>query len=428
MWRLCGIHSILASESQIVNNVHLTILGEWNTNYAQAALIRPCVRSVRLSHASAVQNDFALQQYQMKSRISCIETCHYRLPLTHPMTDASHGVMTHFEVILVKLQTESGLQGCGYTYTIGVGGSAIRALIDRDLKPILLDADADRIEQIWELMWRHTHYVGRGGLVSFAMAAVDIALWDIKGKKDNQPLWKLLGGYSGRAHAYAGGIDLQLGPEELVEQTRCNIDSGFRAIKMKVGRDNLSEDVARVRAVRDFIGPDTPLMVDANMRWSVETAIKAARKFRDYDVYWFEEPTIPDDYDGMARIAKEGGVPIAAGENLHTVYEFRHTIANAKIAFPEPDVSNIGGITNWMRVARMAYAHNLQVTSHGVHEIHLHLLAAIPNASYLEVHSFGLERFMKNPPALSDGVMRAPNEPGHGVDFDWDRLSNYAVN
>ena len=361
-------------------------------------------------------------------KISGVETKHYLLPLHHPMTDASHGVMTQFEVVLAIVQTECGQTGYGYTYTIGQGGAAIRSLIDRDLRPILIDADADRIEQIWERMWWHLHYIGRGGLVSFAMAAIDVALWDLKGRQQDTPLWKLLGGFSGEAQAYAGGIDLQLGPDELVEQTRNNLQNGFRAIKIKVGRDNLSEDVERVRAVRECIGHDMPLMVDANMRYTVEMAIRAARRFHDYDVYWFEEPTIPDDYKGIKRIAIEGGVPVAAGENLHTVYEFRHTIEDAKIAFPEPDVSNIGGITNWMRVAKLAYAHNLPVTSHGVHELHLHLLAAIPNASFLEVHSFGLERFIKNPPQLKDGIMKAPNAPGHGVQFDWDLLRDYEVN
>ena len=357
--------------------------------------------------------------------IQDLETTHYHLPLTHPMTDASHGVMTHFEVVLVKLQSDCGLTGYGYTYTIGCGGAAIRALIEADLRSALLGADANCMERIWDRMWWRLHYIGRGGLVAFALSAVDIALWDLQGKRQSLPLWKLLGGYSPDVRAYAGGIDLQLGPDELVEQTRRNLRNGFRAIKIKVGRANLSEDVERVRAVRECIGPDTPLMVDANMRYSVEQAIRAARKFRDYDVYWFEEPTIPDDYKGMARIAAEGGLPIAAGENLHTIYEFRHTIEDAKVAFPEPDVSNIGGITNWMRVANLAYAHNLPVTSHGVHELHLHLLAAIPNASFLEVHSFGLERFIKAPPQLCDGIMTAADAPGHGVQFDWDRLREH---
>ncbi len=359
--------------------------------------------------------------------ISDLTTKHYLLPLSHPMTDASHGVMTHFEVVLAELTTESGLRGRGYTYTIGSGGAAIRALIERDLRQVVAGASAERVEAVWEAMWRRLHYVGRGGLASFAMSAVDIALWDLQGKRAGLPLWKLLGGFSGEARAYAGGIDLQLGPEELVEQTRRNLDAGFRAIKIKVGRDSLREDVERVQAVRDCVGPDMPLMVDANMRYTVEQAINAARKFRDFDVYWFEEPTIPDDYPGLARIASEGGLPIAAGENLHTIYEFRHTIEQGRVAFPEPDVSNIGGITNWMRVARLAYAHNLPVTSHGVHELHLHLLAAVPNPSFLEVHSFGLERFMQNPPALKDGVMQAPDAPGHGVEFDWERLRRHEV-
>lgn len=359
--------------------------------------------------------------------IKRVDTRHYILPLSHPMTDATHGVMTHFEVILAELETECGRTGYGYTYTIGCGGAAIKALIERDLRPLLVGADAARIEQIWERMWRCMHYIGRGGLVSFAMSALDIALWDLKGKREGQPLWKILGGYSNRVRAYAGGIDLQLGPVEMVEQTRSNLKKGFRAIKIKVGRDQLSQDVDRLRAVRECVGPDIPVMIDANMRYTVERAIRAARAFRQFDVFWFEEPTIPDDYTGMARIAQEGGIPIAAGENLHTIYEFLHTIDVGRVAFPEPDVSNIGGITNWMRVAKLAHAHNLQVTSHGVHELHLHLLAAIPNASYLEVHSFGLERFIENPPELKDGVMTPSDEPGHGVRFDWERLAAYEV-
>ncbi len=360
--------------------------------------------------------------------ITAVETRRFRLPLSHPMWDATHGEMTHFEVVMVKLQTSDGLEGIGYTYTIGHGGGAIQSLINDELKSVLLNADPRRIEHLWETMWWKLHYIGRGGLVSFAISAVDIALWDLKGHKEGEPLWRLLGGYSGSAHAYAGGIDLQLSTEELLEQTRQNIQKGFRAIKMKVGCSNLSEDLERVAAVRDLIGPDMPLMADANMRWTVEQAIRAAHQLRAYNLFWLEEPTIPDDYGGHGRIAREGGVPIATGENLHTVYEFRHMIAEGAVAFPEPDVSNIGGITNWMRVARLAYANNLKVTTHGVHELHLHLLAAIPNASYLEVHSFGLERFTHNPPELREGVMQACDDPGHGVQFDWDTLNEYRQN
>ena len=359
--------------------------------------------------------------------ITDVETKHFRLPLDHPMWDATHGEMTHFEVVMVIISTSENIQGIGYTYTIGHGGAAIRSLIELELKPIVLDSDPACIEQLWDTMWWKMHYIGRGGLVSFAISAVDIALWDLQGHVKQEPLWRLLGGYSGCARAYAGGIDLQLSTHELIDQTRKNLEKGFRAIKMKVGRQHLHEDIDRVAAIREVIGTDIPLMADANMRWTVDTAIRAARQLREFNLMWLEEPTIPDDYQGHCRIAREGGIPIATGENLHSIYEFRNMIVEGSVAFPEPDVSNIGGITNWMRVAKLAYAHNLQVTSHGVHELHLHLLAAIPNASYLEVHSFGLERFMHNPPALKEGVMKACDEPGHGVQFDWDRLNKHAL-
>jgi L-alanine-DL-glutamate epimerase-like enolase superfamily enzyme len=356
-----------------------------------------------------------------------VETYHFKIPLHRTLTDAMHGEMTHFEVIMVKISTEEGLEGIGYTYTIGVGGEAVHSLIEQVIKPLLIYEDASRIENLWEKMWWKLHYIGRGGLVSFAISAVDIALWDLRGKASEQPLWKLLGGSSRKIMPYAGGIDLYFSLDELIAQTEKNLEAGFKAIKMKVGREKLYEDIERVAAVRKHIGKDTVLMVDANMRWKVDTAIKAARTFRDYDVYWLEEPTIPDDYEGHGRIEREGGIAVAAGENLHTIYEFRQMIERGGISFPEPDVSNCGGITGWMRVARLAYAFNRAVTSHGVHELHLHLLAAVPNSSYLELHGFGLERFMKDPPPIEDGYMVVPDTPGHGVQFEWDVLEEHRV-
>ncbi|RME43201.1 MAG: mandelate racemase/muconate lactonizing enzyme family protein [Chloroflexi bacterium] len=359
--------------------------------------------------------------------ITDLDTRHYRIPLRTTMTDSTHGDMTHFEVVMVRLRTRDGVEGLGYTYTIGYGGAAIRSLIEETLKPIVVNHDARRVEHLWEQMWWRLHYVGRGGLASFAISAVDVALWDLIGKHDGVPFWRLLGGYCNTVKVYIGGIDLHLTLEQLLKQTEQNLERGYKAIKIKVGQPRVRHDIQRVKAVRELIGPDIRLMVDANMRWNVETSIRAARQLREYDVYWLEEPTIPDDVPGHARIALEGGVPIATGENLHTIYEFRNMIENGHIAFPEPDVSNIGGITNWMRVAKLAHAHNLSVTTHGVHELHLQLLAAIPNASYLEIHSFGLERFILNAPELKDGHMAAGEAPGHGVLFDWHALEPYLV-
>ncbi len=357
--------------------------------------------------------------------IERIETSVYHLPLVKTLSDSRHGDMTHFEVVLVRVTANTGVQGVGYTYTIGAGANAIRSLIDEVIAPLLVGEEITRTERLWNLMWWKLHYVGRGGIVSFAISAVDIALWDALGKRYEEPLWKLLGGYSSEVTPYAGGIDLMFTVDELLAQMQQNIALGLKAVKMKVGRTNYREDIERVEAVRAALGPDTVLMVDANMQWSVESAVRAAQAMKPFDIHWFEEPTIPDDYLGHARIEREGGIPIATGENLHSIHEFKNMIAIGNIAFPEPDVSNCGGITGWMRVANLAYAHNLHVTTHGVHELHIHLLAAIPNASYLELHGFGLERYIKDPPSLEGGVMRAPDLPGHGVIFDWDALEEH---
>lgn len=354
--------------------------------------------------------------------IASVTVDHYRIPLPVTLSDSTHGEMSHFELVTVRLGDADGAEGLGYTYTVGAGGAAIRALIARDLAPRLVGRDGEAIEALWQDLWWHSHYVGRGGLASHAISAVDIALWDLKARRLGRPLWRLLGGAEAKVPAYAGGIDLQLPLDDLLRQTDANLEAGFRAIKMKVGRPRLAEDVARVAALRRHLGDDLALMVDANMRWSVDQAVRAARAFGDFDLVWLEEPTAPDDFAGQARVLRDGGVPIAAGENLHTLTEFAQLIDAGGVSFLEPDASNCGGITVWLKVAHLAEARGLPVTSHGIHDIHVHLLAAVPNGSYLEAHGFGLERFLAEPLAIVDGNAIAPDRPGHGVALDWQAL------
>jgi L-alanine-DL-glutamate epimerase-like enolase superfamily enzyme len=361
-------------------------------------------------------------------KIESVECELFFIPLPQVLTDSTHGEMHHFSLVTARVRCDAGSEGLGYTYTVGkTGGPSVLALLTHDVVPLLVGEDPRQIERLWEKMWWALHYVGRGGIASFAISAVDVALWDLKSRQADEPLWRFLGGHSNRVRAYAGGIDLQLSLDELRDQTQANLDRGFRAIKMKVGRERLAEDVERVAAMREFLGPDIPLMVDANMRWSVEHAIRAAREFRNHDVYWLEEPTIPEDFEGHHRVQTEGGLAVASGENLHTIYEFQKLIDAGGAAFPEPDVSNIGGITAWLKVARLAEANNLPVTSHGVHDLHVHLLAAVPNDSFLEAHGFGLEAFLREPLPIEDGFATAPDRPGHGVEFDWSRLREHSA-
>lgn len=348
----------------------------------------------------------------------------YRIALPVTLSDSTHGDMSHFELVTVRLRDSDGAQGVGYTVTVGTNGHAIHATIVKDLAPRLLGERADTIEALWKKMWWATHYGGRAGAAIMAISALDIALWDMKARRFGVPLWTLLGGHDPKVPCYAGGIDLYFTVEQLLKQTEGNLARGFRAIKMKVGRSLLSEDVARVQAMRQFLGADFPLMVDANMRWSADEAIRAARAFQPHGVYWLEEPTIPDDIAGHARVVREGGLPVATGENLRTVYEFAQFIQAGAVTFPEPDVTVCGGVTPFMKVARLAEAFNLPVTSHGAHDVTVHLLAAAPNRSYLEAHGFGLDRYIAEPLRIEEGLAIAPDRPGHGITFDWQGLES----
>ena len=350
----------------------------------------------------------------------------YRVPLETVLTDSTHGEMSDFGLIVVHLVDESGRVGLGYTYTPNaIGASAVWKIIESDLAPLLQHVDPDAIDAIWQKMWWHLHFVGRGGMASFAMAAVDIALWDLRGHRESLALWRLLGGRDPEVPAYAGGIDLYLPTESLLSQAKDFLGQGFRAIKMKVGRQQILEDVKRVQAMRNLLGPNFPLMADANMGWSIDQAIKAVDALSQFDLYWLEEPLIPEDLEGHERLGRESSIPIATGENLHSVHEFEHLINYGHVDFPEPDAATLGGITPWMRVAELAQSKGLPVTSHGIHDVHVHLLAGISNASYLEVHGFGLERFIERRIELKEGKAIAPDTPGHGVKLDLVKLKGY---
>lgn len=352
------------------------------------------------------------------NKIVAIETDFYKVPLAEVLSDAKHGDHTHFELILCRITCADGMQGVGYTYTGGKGGRAICSLLHDEMRTLLVGADASDIDTIWDkLQWEY-HYVGRGGLLSFAISAIDIALWDIKCKRAEQPLWKVAGGNSNKTKCYAGGIDLNFTEQKLLGNIQGYLDRGFNAVKIKVGKVDYREDVRRVEAVRHLIGAQRVFMVDANYSMTATEAIRFAKAIEHCDITWFEEPIIPDHYQGYAEIADEINIPLAMGENLHTIHEFEYAFAQSKLGFVQPDASNIGGITGFLKVAELAKAHNLPLCSHGMHELHVSLLASQSHASYLEVHSFPIDEYTKYPLQLSDGLAIAPDIAGTGVVFD----------
>jgi L-alanine-DL-glutamate epimerase-like enolase superfamily enzyme len=363
----------------------------------------------------------------MSTRIVEVRAQLFRVPLREPMSDAKHGAHTHFELVTVTVKLADGSEGTGYTYTGGRGGRAVRSILEHELTPFLIGKDAAEIESLYDGMWWHIHYVGRGGIAAFAMSAVDIALWDLRGKREGVPLWQMAGGAGRTAKAYRGGIDLNFPLEQLLSSVESYLAAGFTAVKIKVGQPTLEADVARVKAVRELIGPDVTFMVDANYGFDVPQAIAAAKAFEPFDLLWFEEPIEPDNYLGHAEIAEATKMPLAMGENLHTVFEFGYALAQSKLSFIQPDASNCGGITGWLRAAKLFGPTGVPVCSHGIQELHISLVAGYPSDGWVEAHSFDIDQYTTRPLRLENGQTVAPDDPGVGVTFNWDRLGPHTI-
>ncbi len=358
-------------------------------------------------------------------RIERIETAYYRLPL-EPMGDAGHGAIDTEELITLELHAE-GLVGHGYSYTIGRGGRAIRSLIDDDIAPLLVGQDAGNIRGLWDLMWQRLLYVGRGGLAAFAIAAVDVALWDLYGAREGRPLYALLGAEAREIPAYGSGVDLPKPLDGLLRQTEGFMERGFPGVKVKIGRPEPGEDEERVGAVRDLVGYDVDLMVDANMTWTAEEALERGRRLERFGLYWYEEPTIPEDVAGHARLAQELDVPIAVGESLHSPHEFRRYVDEKAAAVLQIDPITNGGITASLEALMMADAAGLATSSHYTDELSAHLLCASNNPVYLEKHAFALDPYLEEPQHVVNGRVRPTETSGTGLRFDERALEPYRV-
>jgi L-alanine-DL-glutamate epimerase-like enolase superfamily enzyme len=360
-------------------------------------------------------------------KITDITTETFRWPRHKPITNGLH-TYTHSGLGLVKIHTDGAITGVGVTST----GTIIRATIEH-LTPELIGEDPIDVERLWHTMWV-PKLIGRRGLTTRAISGIDIALWDLRAKVAGLPLYKLLGGFRDRMPTYiAGGYyEEGKGLEDLAREMIDNVEMGARAVKMKIGAVSIREDVERVKAVRDAIGPDVKLLVDANCAYRAYQAIQIAKRMEEYDIFWFEEPMAPDNYDGHRRLAEATSIPIATGENEYTRYGFRDLIATGAVPILNADAKILGGVTEFMKVAALAQAYDLDIAPHGSQDIHIHLVSAISNGLILEFYRDSVDpmwgKMYHHTLRLNDdGTVSPPDVPGIGVDPNYEVLEPFRV-
>lgn len=361
--------------------------------------------------------------------IATVETEHYRVPQQvfspTPLADTTH-VIEALDLIVARVRTRDGVSGMGFSYTTGHGAAAVKAMLDTEIAPYLVGRCCRDVDALWEEAWWRTHWAGRGGVSTLAMAAADIALWDARAVAAGLPLFRYLGAHRERIQGYGSGVNLSLPLPSLLDEARGFVARGFRGYKLKVGRPTARDDMERLAALREVMGSDGLILVDANMGWTLAEAQRRAREMERLDVYWIEEPLIPEDVAGHAALARATTIPIAAGENLYTKHEFDAYFRAGALHIVQADVVRCGGITEWLKIAHLAQATGRQMAPHFVAELHVHLLCAVPNALILEYLPW-LDALVEVPLQPSGGYFAPPERPGHGIAFDLDKLAPYRV-
>ena len=359
-------------------------------------------------------------------RIERVDVLQVDLAPKVPRSDAIQSFVTQ-ETPIVRIACRDGAAGTGYSYTIGTGGSSVVALIRDHLAPRLIGRDASDIEMLWKELFFHTHATAVGAITSLALAAIDTALWDLKCRRADLPLWNCAGGAQHRVPVYTteGGW-LHHSESQLVSEARAAKAQGFRGAKIKVGRPAIAEDVARLSAVRDAVGDAFEIMVDANQAFTVSEARRRAHAYAPLGLAWLEEPLPAEDLGGHVELAGVAPMPIAVGESLYHIAHFREYLERRACSIVQVDCARIGGITPWLKVAHVAEAFNVAICPHFLMELHVSLTAAVPNGAWVE-YIPQLDTITSSRLTIDDGYAVPPAVPGLGIDWDFAAIERGAV-
>ena len=356
-------------------------------------------------------------------KVSAVETQPVVVQLDQPIGSAL-GQIAKFGCILVTVRTDGGVTGENLIFTLNDRRTAVlRQMVD-ELADVAVGQDAGHIAGFWARAWKDINFLGHKGVPVAGISAIDGALWDILGKTAGLPLYRVLGGAQDRVPAYhSGGLWLSRSVDELVEEAQGFVAQGFRAMKMRLGLPNPADDIARVKAVRDAIGPDVKLMADANQGLTEAQAIRLGRRLEPFGLTWFEEPLPAWDLDGLARVAAALDTPIASGETEYTRYGFRRMLELRSADILMPDLQRVGGVSEFMRVGHMAESHDIAVSSHLFPETSLQVLGALSNATFLEYMPW-FSRLYNEALEFRDGAAMVPERPGWGFTFNGDYIAH----
>jgi L-alanine-DL-glutamate epimerase-like enolase superfamily enzyme len=362
-------------------------------------------------------------------RITGVESIVLRLPLERPITSptgSDRGRLDSVFVLLVRLDTDAGLRGLGFACALEGGGRALKVLVEDDLAPLVTGEDPLDHERLAAKAHMRLRGIGRRGLVAQAYSAIDLALWDLKGKAAGLPLYKLLGGARESAPAYAGDTGwIWMSPEEVLDASRPYLDQGLMGIKVKVGSAHPEKDAGRVERIREALGEDVWLAVDANQRYNYGTALSMGRFFEEeIGVDWFEEPISCEDVAGHRRLAQKLEVPLALGESLYGSDEFRAYLEQDAVAVVQPNVTRVGGLTAWLRIAALAESYHRPLAPHLLPEVGVHLACGLPQVIAVELMPWLFPVFVE-PPAIVNGQIVPPNKPGLGLEVNEGALSRF---